>query len=131
MSGWTACAEGQGKHYPDALGVGRIRPLLKRGRPSSEVVGGRQRDRKRGGREPSGGNSRYTVTLTLNIGIFECFTRYNYPLQGVAAGVTKRFAGTKCCLRSRCSLPRRRLGWRMGCGGTRATGSDFWPKNCK
>src|ERR1043166_4714162 len=37
---------------------------------------------------PPGRNTRYTVTLTINIGVFACFTRYIYPLQHVTRAVT-------------------------------------------
>ena len=40
-----------------------------------------------------GGNTRYTVTLTINIGFFDDFTRYIYPLQAVAGAVTREFGG--------------------------------------
>src|SRR5437867_5227944 len=42
---------------------------------------------------PPGGNSRYTVTLTIKIGVFDDFTRYIYPLQGVTGAVTQGLEG--------------------------------------
>src|SRR5436309_4140925 len=49
----------------------------------------------KGGGVPPRWNTRYTVTLTINIGVFDGFTRYIYPLQGVAGAVTFWSAGVE------------------------------------